>query len=125
MSDEYGDDFDADGADDERTPLVNSNRLSRNRNGRRPGSASMRQMEYLEHRQRNCFSRYGGCVIASFLILILIGGAATFLAALLRPLLDVQVTKLSNVLAISHIDFKYGCQHICEESVRRQRQVLA
>ncbi|GAM35611.1 hypothetical protein TCE0_017f04073 [Talaromyces pinophilus] len=99
MSDEYGDDFDADGADDERTPLVSSNRLSRNRNGRRPGSASMRQMEYLEHRQRNCFSRYGGCVIASFLILILIGGAATFLAALMRPLLDVQVTKLSNVLA--------------------------
>lgn len=98
MSDEYVDDFDADGADDERTPLVSSNRLSRNR-GRRPGSASMRQMEYLEHRQRNCFSRYGGCVIASFLILILIGGAATFLAALLRPLLDVQVTKLSNVLA--------------------------
>ncbi|EEA25948.1 Vacuolar inheritance and morphology protein [Talaromyces marneffei ATCC 18224] len=99
MSDEYGDDFDADGADDERTPLVSSNRLSRNRNGRRPGSASMRQMEYLEHRQRNCFSRYGGCVIASFLILILIGGAATFLVGLLRPLSDVQVTKLSNVLA--------------------------
>ncbi|EED21831.1 phospholipid metabolism enzyme regulator, putative [Talaromyces stipitatus ATCC 10500] len=99
MSDEYTDDFDADGADDERTPLVSSVRMSRNRNGRRPGSASMRQMEYLENRQRSCFSRYGGCVIATFLIVILIGGAATFLAALMRPLLDVQVTKLSNVLA--------------------------
>lgn len=98
MSDEYMDDFDADGADDERTPLVASIRLSRNRNGRRPGSASMRQMEYIE-RQRNCFSRYGGCIIASFLILILVGGAATFFAALTRPLLEIEVTKLSNVLA--------------------------
>lgn len=99
MSDEYIDDFDADGADDERTPLVNSSiRMSRNRNGRRPGSASMRQMEYLE-RQRNCFSRYGGCIIATFLIMILVGGAATFFAALTRPLLEIKVTKLSNVLA--------------------------
>ncbi|KAH8695967.1 putative phospholipid metabolism enzyme regulator [Talaromyces proteolyticus] len=99
MSDEYTDDFDADGADDERTPLVASIRLARNRNGRRPGSASMRQMEYLEQRQKNCFSRYGGCIIASVLILILIGGAATFFASLTRPLLDVKVIKLSNVLA--------------------------
>jgi Vacuolar segregation subunit 7 len=99
MSDNYPDDYDADGADDERTPLVNSIRQSRNRNGRRPGSASMRQMEYLENRQRGCFTRYGGCVIASLLIFILIGGAATFLIALMRPLVDVQVTKLSNVLA--------------------------
>ncbi|OKL60486.1 hypothetical protein UA08_04438 [Talaromyces atroroseus] len=99
MSDDYPDDFDADGADDERTPLVSSIRHSRNRNGRRPGSASMRQLEYLEHRQRTCFSLYGGCMVASLLILILVGGAATFLVALMRPLVDVQVIKLSNVLA--------------------------
>lgn len=98
MSDEYVDDFDADGADDERTPLVSNIRMSRNRNGRRPGSASMRQMEYME-RQRNCFSRYGGCIIASFLVLILVCGAAAFFAALTQPLVDIQVTKLSHVLA--------------------------
>jgi hypothetical protein len=99
MSDTYMDDFDADGADDERTPLMGSTRTPRSRNGRRPGSASMRQMEYLEQRQRNCVSRHGGCIIATFLMLILIGGAATFITALTRPLLDVHVTKISNVLA--------------------------
>jgi hypothetical protein len=99
MADAYAEDLDGDGADDERTPLVGSGRGPRSRNGRRPNSASLRQMEYLEHRQRSCFSRYGGCVIAAFLVLLLIGGAATFLVALTKPLLDVHVTKISNVLA--------------------------
>ncbi|KAL1967837.1 hypothetical protein VTN77DRAFT_2526 [Rasamsonia byssochlamydoides] len=99
MGDAYADDFDGDGADDERTPLVGSGRGLRSRNGRRPGSASLRQMEYLEQRQRNFFSRYGGCVIAAFLVFLLIGGAATLIIALTKPLLDVHVTKISNVLA--------------------------
>ncbi|KAL1980970.1 hypothetical protein VTN96DRAFT_3271 [Rasamsonia emersonii] len=99
MGDAYADDFDGDGADDERTPLVGSGRGLRSRNGRRPNSASLRQMEYLEQRHRTCFSRYGGCLIAAFLVFLLIGGAATLLVALTKPLLDVHVTKISNVLA--------------------------
>lgn len=99
LGDAYADDFDGDGADDERTPLVGSGRGLRSRNGRRPNSASLRQMEYLEQRHRHCFSRYGGCIIAAFLVFLLIGGAATLLVALTKPLLDVRVTKISNVLA--------------------------
>ncbi|PLB47073.1 putative phospholipid metabolism enzyme regulator [Aspergillus steynii IBT 23096] len=96
----YAYDFDAEGADDERTPLVGSPRLARSRHGnRRPNSASLRQMEYLQQRQRNCFSRYGACVVIGLLLLAIIGGATSFIVAITKPLLDVQVLAIQNVLA--------------------------
>ncbi|KAN0082294.1 Vacuolar segregation subunit 7 domain containing protein [Elaphomyces granulatus] len=96
---DYVDDFDADGADDERTPLVGSFRGPRNRHGRRPNSANIRRLEYLEERQRSCFLRYGGCTLASILALLLISGVATFLVAVTKPLLDVHINEIRNVLA--------------------------
>ncbi|KAF7595058.1 hypothetical protein BBP40_007461 [Aspergillus hancockii] len=96
----YGYDFDAEGADDERTPLVGSPRLTRSRHGnRRPGSASLRQMEYMQQRQRGFFSRYGACVVISILLLIIIGGATSFIVGITKSLLDVQVLAIQNVLA--------------------------
>ena len=96
---DYSDDCDADGADDERTPLVTSFRGPRSRHGRRPNSANVRRMEYLEERQRSFFLRYGGCAIAVFLTLVLMSGVATFLVAVTKPLLDVHVNEIRNVLA--------------------------
>jgi hypothetical protein len=96
----YGYDFDAEGADDERTPLVGSPRLTRSRHGnRRPGSASLRQMEYMQQRQRGFFSRYGACVVISILLLITIGGATSFIVGITKSLLDVQILAIQNVLA--------------------------
>jgi hypothetical protein len=92
-------DFDAEGADDERTPLVGTPRATRSRHGRRPNSASLRQMEYMAQRQRGCFSRYGSCAIILFLLLIVAGGAASFITAATKTLLDVQVVAIQNVLA--------------------------
>jgi hypothetical protein len=89
-------DFDAEGADDERTPLVGA-RLNR-RPGRRPGSASLRQLEYME-RQRGFFSRYGSCAVVLLLLLIITGGAISFILAATKTLLDVQVVAIQNVLA--------------------------
>ncbi|KAI2787845.1 hypothetical protein POX_f08223 [Penicillium oxalicum] len=92
-------DFDAEGADDERTPLVGSTRTSRSRHGRRPGSASLRQMEYMAQRERGCLSRYGSCVIFLLIMLLVAGGAASFITAATKTLVDVQIVEIQNVLA--------------------------
>lgn len=95
----YGYDFDAEGADDERTPLVGSPRLTRSRGGRRPNSASLRQIEYMQQRHRSCLSRYGACVLISLLFILLVGGGTSFIVAITKPLLDVNVLEIENVLA--------------------------
>ncbi|RLL98201.1 hypothetical protein CFD26_105838 [Aspergillus turcosus] len=98
--DMYPYDFDAEGADDERTPLVGSTRVSRSRHGgRRPGSASLRQMEYMQQRQRSYFSRYGICLIIGLLLFLVVGGATSFIVGITKPLVDVQVLAIQNVLA--------------------------
>ncbi|KAJ5366615.1 Vacuolar segregation subunit 7 [Penicillium brevicompactum] len=97
---EYGSsDYEAEGADDERTPLV-GNRSVRSRNGgRRPNSASLRQMEYMAQRHRGMISRFGSCAVIFVLLLIVAGGATSFIVAATQPLLDVQVIAIQNVLA--------------------------
>ncbi|KAF9885293.1 hypothetical protein FE257_013094 [Aspergillus nanangensis] len=93
-------DFDAEGADDERTPLVGSPRVPRSRHGnRRPNSASLRQMEYMQQRQRGCFSRYGACVVVAILFLLVVGGATSFIVAITKTLVDVKILEIQNVLA--------------------------
>ncbi|KAL4889779.1 vacuolar segregation subunit 7-domain-containing protein [Aspergillus ambiguus] len=98
--DMYGYDFDAEGADDERTPLVGSPRMTRSRHGnRRPNSASLRQMEYMQQRQQGYFSRYGACVVIAILALLVVGGAASFIVAITKSLVDVQILEIQNILA--------------------------
>ncbi|RAL15070.1 putative phospholipid metabolism enzyme regulator [Aspergillus homomorphus CBS 101889] len=97
----YGYDFDAEGADDERTPLVGSPRVTRSRQsgGRRPNSASLRQMEYMQQRHRGFFSRYGACLLITLLLLLAVGGVVSFVVATTKSLVDVQVLDIQNVLA--------------------------
>lgn len=96
--DRWGYDFDAEGADDERTPLVG--RSARGRHGtRRPNSASLRQMEYMQQRHRGYCSQSGLCVMVGLLLLLVASGAATFLIAVTKPLVDVQVLAIQNVLS--------------------------
>lgn len=97
--DVYDYDFDAEGAaDDERTPLVGTGR-NRTRNGRRPNSASMRQMEYIEQRRRGWFSRYGVCIILIIFVLALVGCATTFVVGISKSVKDIQLREIQNVLA--------------------------
>lgn len=94
-------DFDAEGADDERTPLVGTPRVPRSRGhgaGRRPNSASLRQMEYMR-RQRGCLTRYGSCAIIMFLLMMIVGGVTTFVLSATKTLQDLQVLAIQNVLA--------------------------
>lgn len=92
-------DIETEGADDERTPLIGSVRINRNRQTRQPNSGSLRQVEYMEQRQRGFFSRYAACVIVLLLLLVLIIGAAAFIVALTKPLYEVSLKHLENVLA--------------------------
>lgn len=92
-------DYDAEGADDERTPLMNSPKIPRSRPGRRPNSASARQIEHMEQYERGYLSRYGSCVILLLMLLIIVGGVTSFIVAATKTLLDVQVVAVQNVLA--------------------------
>jgi hypothetical protein len=93
------DDFEAEGADDERTPLVGMRSVRSRNGGRRPNSASLRQMEYMAQRHRGFFSRFGSCAIIFLLLLIVAGGVTSFIVAATQPLLDVRVIAIQNVLA--------------------------
>ena len=96
----YSYDYDAEGADDERTPLVGSPRVPRSRHGgRRPNSSSLRQMEYMQQRRRGYLSRYGLCFAVALLLFLIIGGATSFIVAITKPLLQVHVSAIQNVLA--------------------------
>ena len=92
-------DIETEGADDERTPLMGSVRINRDRRSRRPYSGSLRQVEYADLHERSFFSRYGPCVVVTLLLLILIIGAAAFVVALTKPLYEVSVKHIENVLA--------------------------
>ena len=97
--DAFSYDFDAEGADDERTPLVGSPRVPRSRHGgRRPNSASLRQMEYMQ-RRHGWISRYGVCVVISVLLFLVIALGTTFIVAVTKPLQTVKVAAIQNVLA--------------------------
>lgn len=99
MGDVYGFDYDAEGADDERTPLVGSPRITRSRHGRRPNSASLRQMEYMQRRQRGYIARYCTSFLIGLLVFLVMGGATAFVMSMTKSLVDVQVIAIQNVLA--------------------------
>ena len=91
-------DMDGEGADDERTPLVGSIRAQRTR-PRRPNSASIRQIEYYQKRDRGWLRRFGGCILLSVLVILLAAGAVGFLFATTKPMYDVRIREIQNVLA--------------------------
>lgn len=96
----YTYDIDDDAADDERTPLMGSVRVSRPRgHNRRPNSGNLRYMDYEVNDARGCFSGWGCCAVATVLLLLLCTGVGTFVVALNRALLDVSITGIQNVLA--------------------------
>ena len=99
-------DFDAEGADDERTPLMNSVRTprpSRNMHLRRLNTnAPPSAREYFEspERPRHCCSgRTGACILTSCFVVVLVVFIVGFCVAGNRPLNDVEIRAIQNVLA--------------------------
>ncbi|KAL2444259.1 hypothetical protein ABEF95_016262 [Exophiala dermatitidis] len=96
-----GEPFDAydDAADDERAPLVGSVRINRARHSRRPYSTALRRIDLSDDYDRGCCGRYGSCIFLGFIVVLVCVGIAAFVMALNRPLADVYVKHIQNVLA--------------------------
>jgi hypothetical protein len=88
--------------DNERTPLVGSVRGQRVRPYRRqPNNGSIRHLDYYsdDHDQRGCVSRSAGCAVITVIVMLVIMGAVAFLFATSKPLYDLQVYQIQNVVA--------------------------
>lgn len=96
-----GEPYDAydDAADDERAPLIGSVRVNRSRHSRRPQSGSFRPMEYNDGYEPNYCGRWGSCAFLTFILVLVCVGIATFVMAVNRPMMDVSIKHIQNVLA--------------------------
>ena len=95
-------DFDAEGAaDDERTPLVGTvrtpRRYPRRINSSNTGSGSIDEY-YGVRRQSRC-RRLGGAVLGICIFAVVVLSAIAFLVLSNRPMYDVQLERIENVLA--------------------------
>ncbi|ERF73741.1 hypothetical protein EPUS_00995 [Endocarpon pusillum Z07020] len=95
----YSYDADEGVADDERMPLIGSVRVNRARHARKTNNGSLRQIDYFEDQQPSFFSRHGACFFVTILFVFLCMGAGSFIMALSRPLMDVSIKEIKNVLA--------------------------
>ncbi|KAI5283582.1 hypothetical protein KEM54_002011 [Ascosphaera aggregata] len=92
-------DFDGEGADDERAPLLGSIRTGRYRHGRRHTPASLRQLEYLEQRQRSWFARYAFCAVLLSALFFIVTIGTSVVVGLTKPLYNLSVMGIENVIA--------------------------
>lgn len=90
-------DFDGEGADDERAPLIGTVRTPRNRHIRRGHGRPYESMYNV--RQTSWFTRFGGCVLGTVVVVMIIIGAASFLFMSNKALFDVEIYEIQNVLA--------------------------
>lgn len=88
-----------DGADDERAPLMGSVRINRNRHSRRPNSGHFRPMEFSEDSDPGCWPRLRGCIFLGIFVMLVSIGVAIFVVTLNRSLVNVEITRIENVLA--------------------------
>ena len=89
-------DLEGEGADDERTPLVGSVRSGRNR--RRPLPGSVRHV-YSEDRNHRCCGRVTAFTSLGSLLAVLIAAIVVILVMCSKPLIDVRIRDIRNVLA--------------------------
>ncbi|KAI6835408.1 hypothetical protein KC340_g5388 [Hortaea werneckii] len=103
-------DFDGEGADDERTPLVGTVRhTSRGSALRGPHSriqsGSVRSIDEFyspsdpRRRRRFCCGGLGGCVLGFAVVVAVLLSAVGFLIMSNRPMYDVRIRRIENVLA--------------------------
>lgn len=92
-------DFDGEGADDERTPLVGSLRTRNGRHPRRFYSNGSRSENIYNIRHSSWMGRFGGCLLGFVVLLLIVIGASGFLVMSNKTMYDVQVRKIENVLA--------------------------
>lgn len=90
-------DLEDEGADDERTPLVDSTRTGRNR--RRPLPGSVRHMYAMDEEHSSLCSRVAGYTLLGSVLAVLIAAVVVILIMCTKPLINVHIQDIRNVLA--------------------------
>ncbi|KAI1462816.1 vacuolar segregation subunit 7-domain-containing protein [Annulohypoxylon moriforme] len=87
------------GADDERTPLLNSaaRSIRSTRSRRNPHSRNLEAQTY--DRRPSFLTRFASCLVLTMMLLIVLTGALAFMFATSQPLTDIELVKIGNVLA--------------------------
>lgn len=91
-------DLEGEGADDERTPLVGTLRSGRNRYSRRPASSALRNGYSTEEGHRFC-RNFTAFVSLGTLMVLLVAAIVVILFMCSKPLYEVHVRDIRNVLA--------------------------
>lgn len=89
-------DLEGEGADDERTPLIGSNRTARNRRRALPGS--VRQM-YSEDRGHVMWGRVTAWTTLGIFLTLIVAAIVAVVILCSKPLIDIHVKDIRNVLA--------------------------
>lgn len=92
-------DLEGEGADDERTPLIGSLRSGRNRNSRRPVSVALRNGYSTEEKEHRLCRSFTAFVSLGTLLALLIAAIVVILLMCSKPLYEVHVKDIRNVLA--------------------------
>ena len=92
-------DMDADVADDERTPLVGTVRTPRSTRTQRPSRYRYTELRHPSRPRKSVVTRIMGCIIILLTVSILSFGVVCFLFAMCKPLTDLTVVNITNVIA--------------------------
>lgn len=92
---------DTTGADDERTPLMNSTRrTTRNRRG----PHSLRQAESQSFDSRPSYlNRFAACLVLTMMLLLVITGAIGFMFATSQPMSNIELVSIHNVVTSEQV----------------------
>lgn len=92
-------DLEGEGADDERTPLIGSVQSRRNRNSRRPIPGALRNGYSTEEKGQRLCRRVTAFASLGTLLALLIAAIVVILIMCSKPLYDVHIKEIGNVLA--------------------------
>ncbi|KYK60477.1 hypothetical protein DCS_01614 [Drechmeria coniospora] len=92
----------AGGADDERTPLLDSARSYRG--GRRRGPHNLRQAESQTYTRRSSYlNRFAACLVLTMMVLLVITGAIGFMFATSQPMTGIEIISINNVVTSQQV----------------------
>lgn len=94
---------DATGADDERTPLIETARSLRGSRSRR-GPHSLRQAESQTYTRRSSYlNRFAACLVLTMMFLLVITGAIGFMFATSQPMTSIEIVSIGNVVTSEQV----------------------
>jgi Vacuolar segregation subunit 7 len=92
-------DMDADVADDERTPLVGTVRTPRSTRNQRPSRYRYTELRHPSRPRKSVVTKIMGCLIILLTVSILSFGVVCFLFAMCKPLTELTIVNITNVIA--------------------------